>query len=89
MRGGIYDPILGERTSPYWGYPYDWDSHTLASPIGRTRTTRIRLRRLLAVKTDVTPKQTEVYVDGYYAGVADDFDGAFKRLHTSPWAISP
>jgi len=36
------------------------------------------------VKTEVTPKQTEVYVDGYYAGVADDFDGVFQRLHTSP-----
>ena len=35
------------------------------------------------VKTDITPKQTEVYVDGYYAGVADDFDGS-SRLHTSP-----
>ena len=36
------------------------------------------------VKTEVTPKQAEVYVDGYYAGVADDFDGAFQRLRTSP-----
>jgi hypothetical protein len=36
------------------------------------------------VKTEITPKQTEVYVDGYYAGVADDFDGAFQRLDTTP-----
>ncbi len=36
------------------------------------------------MKTEVTPKQTEVYVDGYYAGVADDFDGVFQRLDTSP-----
>jgi hypothetical protein len=36
------------------------------------------------VKTEIRPKQAEVYVDGYYAGVADDFDGAFHRLHTSP-----
>lgn len=32
------------------------------------------------VKLQVTPKQAEVYVDGFYAGVADDFDGAFKHL---------
>jgi hypothetical protein len=32
----------------------------------------------------VAPKQTEVYVDGYYAGTADEFDGVFKRLHTTP-----
>jgi hypothetical protein len=36
------------------------------------------------LKTEVKPKQTEVYVDGYYAGIADDYDGAFQRLHTSP-----
>jgi len=36
------------------------------------------------LKTEITPKQTEVYVDGYYAGVADDFDGVFQRLYTSP-----
>jgi hypothetical protein len=32
----------------------------------------------------VTPRQTEVYVDGYLAGRADDFDGTFQRLHVRP-----
>lgn len=36
------------------------------------------------VKLHVTPRQTEVYVDGFYAGVAGDFDGIFKHLRTSP-----
>jgi len=36
------------------------------------------------LKTDITPKQTEVYVDGYYAGVAGDFDGIFQGLDMSP-----
>jgi len=36
------------------------------------------------VKLQVTPKQAEVYVDGFYAGVVDDFDGAFKHLQTTP-----
>jgi hypothetical protein len=31
----------------------------------------------------VEPEKTKVYVDGYYAGVADDFDGIFQRLHLS------
>jgi hypothetical protein len=25
-----------------------------------------------------------VYVDGYYAGIVDDFDGAFQRLEIEP-----
>ena len=32
----------------------------------------------------MVPKQTEVFVDGYYAGTADQFDGAFHHLHTTP-----
>jgi len=34
-----------------------------------------------AVHFEVTPKEAEVYVDGYYAGVVDDFDGMFQKLH--------
>jgi PEGA domain len=36
------------------------------------------------LKTEVKPKQTRVYVDGYYAGVADDFDGVFQSLRVRP-----
>ncbi len=33
-----------------------------------------------ALRLQVTPRSTEVFVDGYYAGVVDDFDGIFQRL---------
>ena len=36
------------------------------------------------VRVEVTPKQAEVYVDGFYAGEAEDFDGVFKKLSTTP-----
>jgi hypothetical protein len=32
----------------------------------------------------VDPDDTEVYVDGYYAGEVDSFDGIFQRLHVRP-----
>jgi hypothetical protein len=32
------------------------------------------------VKVNVTPNEAAVYVDGYYAGRVDDFDGPFQRL---------
>jgi hypothetical protein len=37
-----------------------------------------------AVRVLVDPEKAKVYVDGYYAGVADDFDGMFQRLHLGP-----
>lgn len=37
-----------------------------------------------SVRLDVKPKDAAVYVDGFYAGVVDDFDGVFQRLHTTP-----
>lgn len=36
------------------------------------------------LKVDVQPKEAAVYVDGYFAGKVDEFDGAFQRLHVSP-----
>jgi hypothetical protein len=32
----------------------------------------------------VTPKEAEVYVDGYLVGTVDDFDGTFQRLRLAP-----
>ena len=37
-----------------------------------------------AVRFDVKPNETAVYLDGYYAGVVDDFDGWYQRLYTAP-----
>lgn len=33
-----------------------------------------------AIRVEVDQKDAEVYVDGYYAGIVDDFDGAFQSL---------
>ena len=37
-----------------------------------------------SVKFDVKPKNAAVYVDGYFAGIVDDYDGTFQRLYTAP-----
>lgn len=34
-----------------------------------------------SLRVQVTPRETEVYIDSYYAGTVDDFDGIFQRLH--------
>lgn len=43
------------------------------------------IRRLVAeLRIDVEPTDAQVFVDGYYAGVVDDFDGIFQRLRLEP-----
>jgi hypothetical protein len=37
-----------------------------------------------SVRVMVEPNETKVYVDGYYAGTSDDFDGLFQRLNLTP-----
>jgi len=72
LGGGYYrSPFFYD---PFWG-PYGYGGYGFYPYEGRAESD---------VRTEVTPKQAEVYVDGYYAGLADDFDGAFKHLHTAP-----
>lgn len=37
-----------------------------------------------SLRVQVSPRETEVYIDSYYAGTVDDFDGIFQRLHIEP-----
>jgi hypothetical protein len=68
--GFFYDPFWGPYY-PWYGYPYGYGYDYSAAAIGD-------------VRTEVKPKDAQVYVDGYFAGVADDFDGTFQRLHVAP-----
>lgn len=72
---GTWWPYDGFYASGSYGYPYSY-------PYGYRY--RYRYRDTAAIRVLVDPDDTRVYVDGYYAGVADDFDGLFQRLHLSP-----
>lgn len=41
-------------------------------------------RSYSSARIQATPKNAEVYIDGYYTGIVDDFDGVFQRLDTPP-----
>jgi hypothetical protein len=34
-----------------------------------------------SLKLKIKPREAEVYVDGYFVGIVDDFDGIFQKLH--------
>jgi hypothetical protein len=75
--GGYYDnPFF--YGDPWFGLQYPY------GPYGPYPYRGYRLDPGAAVRLEVTPKEAGVYVDGYYAGVVDDFDGTFQRLRVEP-----
>ena len=64
------DPWYGEQYPYPYPYPRPY-GYRVAEPDS-------------AVRLEVTPKQAQVFVDGYYAGIVDDFDGTFQRLYIPP-----
>jgi PEGA domain-containing protein len=78
---GFYDPWYGPWYSPWYGpwygyygpwgyppYPYPYYHYDPGA----------------SLRLEVKPQDAEVYVDGYFAGVVDDFDGVFQRLPVTP-----
>ena len=68
--GYFYDPFYGAY--PWWpasAYGYGY------YPVFDYRA---------EVRILATPREAAVYVDGFYAGVVDDFDGTFQRLPLTP-----
>ena len=63
---------------PWYGYQYPWRPYGPYGPYGYYGFPEA------SVRLEVTPRDAEVYVDGYYAGTVDDFDGAFQRLRVEP-----
>jgi hypothetical protein len=59
----------------YYGYPWGWGG-------GGTIYHRIE-HESGSVRVLVDPAEARVYVDGYYAGTVDDYDGLFQRLSVS------
>ncbi len=68
--GYFYGPPWGLHQYGPWGpYPYYGGYY---------------YRERGSVRLQVKPVETEVYVDGYYAGVVDSYDGFFQRLSLPP-----
>lgn len=82
--GGYYYPYSYGGYS-YYGYPYYYGYWSYDPYYARPYYPRFRSAQDYgALRVLVEPSNTRVYVDGYYAGEADDFDGIFQRLNVSP-----
>ncbi len=74
--GYLYDPFWGPGFwgGPWYPYPYGYPYGFYPYPYDRGADMRVL----------ATPKDAKVYVDGYYAGIVDDFDGVFQHLSMPP-----
>jgi len=67
--------------TPYWGWGWNWwpqQSYVVNEEVAYGRA------RFAAVETDVSPEESEVWLDGQYVGSADDFDGYPDYLYLKP-----
>jgi len=80
--GGYYDPWWygPGYTGSYGGYYDPWyGGYPSYYPQGGGYGAYQDDEGLLRLK--IKPREAEVYVDGYFVGVVDEFDGVFQRLH--------
>jgi len=69
----------------YYGYPYAYGAYGYPYPAyGGYGYGRAAYEG--GVRIEDAPRDAQVFVDGYYAGVVDDFDGVFQRLDMQPGA---
>ena len=73
--GGHFSVYFGWGNGYLYGAPWTGPVYGYAAPAVSGRQVYYGDVRLI-----VQPRNAEVYVDGYYAGVVDDFDGTFQRL---------
>jgi hypothetical protein len=82
IAGGWYQPYWGWGAGfwgpGYWGPGYWGGWYPWGYPYYPVTSNSADLRVL------ATPKNAKVYVDGYYAGIVDDFDGFFQHLTLAP-----
>jgi hypothetical protein len=78
--GGYYDPWWygAGYTGAYGGYYDPWYGGYPSYPQGGYSSS---YQDEGALRLKIKPRGAEVYVDGFFVGVVDDFDGIFQRLH--------
>ena len=64
--GGYYDPYW----NGYYGHRYGYSAYEWGPRYDYTGSLRLKIQ----------PRFAEVYVDGYYTGQVDNYDGIFQRL---------
>jgi hypothetical protein len=67
--------------SGWYGYPFGYPYAYAQFPYPYGRYTRDYSS---SARLQVEPRHAEVFIDGYFVGTVDDFDGWLQRLHLEP-----
>ena len=73
--------------SLYFGLPYSsygYSGYGYGPSAGYGYYTAVPGRGYGALRIVDAPEDAQVFVDGYYAGIVDDYDGVFQRLNLEP-----
>jgi hypothetical protein len=76
-----YPLTYGFFWDPWWGYGYPWGYGYGYYGGGYGAYQGPVYQAYGGLRLKVKPREAEVFVDGYFAGVVDDFDGAFQQLN--------
>jgi hypothetical protein len=66
-----------------YGYPY-WSGYGPWGPYPAYPYHPYYYDNYASVRVQGSPREAQVFVDGYFVGVVDDFDGVFQRLRLPP-----
>lgn len=64
----------------FYGIPFVYFDTTVSTPPTQEKRVDVRQGTL---KLKVKPRNAKVYVDGFYVGLVDEFDGAYQKLTLS------
>ena len=76
---GYYGGYAGWYSGWYGGYPYYYAQYPYPYPAYRYYRDYSSSARI-----QVQPRSAEVFIDGYFVGTVDDFDGWLQRLNVAP-----
>ena len=72
-----YDPFFGDGYG--YGYPGDYGGYA-AAVVAAADSVSQSYRDNGSLRLKINPKQAQIYIDGYFVGVVDSYDGAFQKL---------
>ncbi len=81
ISGGAY---FGSYYGPYFYSPWFYSNYWFYPPYLYGDPYYYMGRGAASVKVQVEPKQAQVYVDGNFAGIVDQYDGFFQSLQVEP-----